>query len=90
VVADQPTLQSLIGCIADTRAEHGLLVSWSGFTAPVRQRANELYFRVRLWGREEVLAALLSVYDQLPEEIRAELPLRRIWSLVPAEDVSGA
>jgi restriction system protein len=84
VVADQPTLQGLLGCVQDTRAEHGLLVSWSGFTPPVRQRVNELYFRVRLWGREEILDALFSVYDQLPEELRAELPLHRIWALVPS------
>jgi len=86
IVADQPTLQSLIGCVQDAHAEHGLLVSWSGFKAPVRQRVNELYFRVRLWGREEILDALFSVYEQLPEEIRAELPLRRVWSLVPADE----
>jgi restriction system protein len=89
VVTDQPTLQSLIGCIADTQADQGLLVSWSGFTSPVRQRANELYFRVRMWGREEIITALFSVYDQLPEEVRAELPLRRIWSLVPEDSGAG-
>lgn len=89
IVADQPTLQSLIGCVQDTHAEHGLLVSWSGFKGPVRQRVNELYFRVRLWGREEILDALFSVYEQLPEEIRAELPLRKVWSLVPADERGG-
>lgn len=88
LVADQPTLQGLLGCVQDTHAEHGLLVAWSGFTGPVRQRANELYFRVRLWGREEILDALFSVYDALPEEIRADLPLHRIWALVP-DEVAG-
>lgn len=87
VVADQPALQGLLGCIQDTHAEHGLLVSWSGFTGAVRGRANDLYFRVRLWDREQILDALFSVYDRLPEEIRADLPLRRIWALVP-EDVT--
>jgi restriction system protein len=82
VIADQPALQSLIGNIHDTHADHGLIVSWSGFTAPVRRRVNELFFRVRLWGREELLDALFSTYDQLPEDIRAELPLRRTWTLV--------
>lgn len=90
VVADQPTLQGLIGCIHDTQADHGVLVSWSGFTPPVRQRVNELYFRVRLWGREEIIDALFSVYDHLPEEIRAELPLHRLWALVPASSVEAA
>ena len=89
VVTDQPTLQSLIGCIADTQADQGLLVSWSGFTSPVRQRANELYFRVRMWNREDIINALLSVYDRLPEDIRAELPLKPIWTLVPEGDATS-
>ena len=82
IIVDQPTLQGLIGCIADTRAGHGLLVSWSGFKSSVTSRSNELYFRVRLWDRQDILDALFSVYEKLPEEIRAELPLRRIWTLV--------
>lgn len=86
LIADQPTLQGLIGCISDVQAEHGLLVSWSGFTSPVRQRVNELYFRVRLWGRDEILDALFRTYDRLPESIRADLPLQRIWAYLPEED----
>lgn len=86
VTVDQPTLQSLTGCVQDAHADHGLLVSWSGFKPTVRKRTNELYFRVRLWGRDEIINALFSVYDKLPEEIRAELPLRRTWTLVPDEE----
>ena len=79
-------MQSLLGCIADTHAEHGLLVSWGGFKSSVRQRLNELYFRVRLWDRDDILNALFDSYEKLPEERRAELPLRRIWSLVPESE----
>jgi len=83
IIVDQPTLQSLLGCIQDVHADHGLLVSWSGFKTPVRQRVNELYFRVRLWGREEILDALFRTYDRLPEKIRAELPLQKVWVYLP-------
>lgn len=86
LVADQPTLQSLIGCIQGVRADRGLPVSWSGFTAPVRQRVNELHFCVRLWGRDEILNALFRTYDKLPENIRSDLPLQRIWACLPQED----
>lgn len=82
VTVDQPTLQGLIGSIHDTHADHGLIVSWGGFTGAVRRRTNELFFRVRLWGREELIDNLLAVYERLPEDIRAELPLRRTWTLV--------
>ncbi len=74
---DHPTLQSLLGCIDDSQADQGLLVSWSGFKPTVLRRTNELFFRVRLWGRDEIMDALLSVYNQLAEENRAEFPLRR-------------
>lgn len=86
VIADQPTLQSLIGAVQDTHADQGLLVCWGGFKKPVEQRRNELFFRIRLWGRSEVLDALFEVYDRLPEEFRAELPLRRTWMLVREDD----
>jgi restriction system protein len=86
---DQPTLQGLIGCVQDAHADQGLLVSWSGFKPTVTKRTNELYFRVRFWGRNEIVNALLSVYDRLPEEFRAELPLRRTWTLVPEDEEGG-
>jgi restriction system protein len=89
VVADQPTLQALIGAVQDTHADQGLLVCWGGFKKTVEQRRNELFFRIRLWGRTEILDALFEVYDKLPEAFRAELPLRRTWMLVP-EDEEGA
>jgi restriction system protein len=83
---DQPTLQALIGAVQDVHAEHGLLVSWGGFKQTVAKRRNELYFRIRLWGRKEIVDALFEVYDKLPEEFRAELPLRRTYTLVPDAD----
>lgn len=86
IVLDQPGLQALIGSVQDTHADHGLIVSWGGFTAPVKKRMNDLYFRVRLWGREELMTNLLAVYDSLPADIRAELPLRRVWSMVIEAD----
>lgn len=84
-----PDLQGLIGSVQDTQADYGLLVSWNGFTPPVRKRLNELYFRVRFWGRQELVDNLFSVYDDLPEAIRAELPLKRTWTLVPDEGEDG-
>ncbi|QGX99734.1 restriction endonuclease [Roseovarius faecimaris] len=87
---DQPTLQGLIGSTQDTQADHGLIVSWGGYTSAVRRRVNELYFRVRLWGRDELVDNLLANYERLPEDIRAELPLKRTWTLVleESEDLS--
>jgi restriction system protein len=85
VVVDQPTLQALIGAVTDAKASHGLLVSWRGFNRVVEKRRNELFFRIRMWGRTQLVDALLETYERLPEEFRAELALRRIWTLVPDE-----
>ena len=84
-VVDQPTLQALIGAVQDAQAHHGLLVSWGGFKRTVDARRNELFFRIRMWGRTQLVDALLETYERLPEEFRAELALRRIWTLVPDE-----
>jgi restriction system protein len=90
IAADHPTLQALIGAVQTTHADQGLLVSWGGFKKPVEQGRNELFFRIRLWGRIEVLDALFEVYDRLPEELRSELPLKRTWMLVPEDEEVSA
>jgi restriction system protein len=90
IIVDDPTLQSLIGAVHQLNATHGLLVSWSGFKSSVRKRTSQEYFKVRLWGRDDIVNSLLSVYDKLPEDIRAELPLQRVWMLVPGENEDGA
>ena len=90
IEVDHPTLQSLNGCIHDAGADHGLIVSWAGFKSTVRRETNKQYFRVRFWGRDEVIDAMLGVYDDLPEDIRAALPMRRTWTLVPEDEGEGA
>ena len=83
---DHPTLQSLKGCIHEAGADQGLIVSWGGFKQTVLKEINKQYFQVRFWGRSELVEAIFNVYDKLPEKIRTELPLRKIWTLVPEED----
>lgn len=90
IIVDDPTLQSLIGAVHQLNATHGLLVSWSGFKSSVRKRTSQEYFKVRLWSRDDIVNSLLSAYDKLPEDIRAELTLQKVWMLVPGEDESGA
>ena len=80
-----PDLQSLIGTVQDTQSDYALMVSWNGFTSPVRQRLTKLYFRVRFLGRKQILDNLFEVFEKLLEQIRIDLPLRRAWMLVPNE-----
>ena len=53
---------------------------------PCGEGVNDLFFRVRLWDRQELIDNLLATYSELPEEITAELPLRRTWTLVPDDE----
>jgi restriction system protein len=81
----QKTFNELLGVVSKFASEQGLLVSWGGFTNPVRQDARKDFFRIRLWDQGDVVDAVLQNYEKLDEEIKAELPLKRIWVLVNDE-----
>lgn len=83
VVVDAPTLRELQGVIGNFGATRGLMVSWGGFTKNARTEARRLFFQLRLWDADDLIREVEDVYDQLPQEIQADLPLRRIWTLVP-------
>ncbi len=67
--------------MADYAAEQGLLVCWGGFKDTVHREARTSYFRIRLWDQRDLLNALFDNYDRLDEDLRAELPLKRIWAV---------
>lgn len=76
---DRPTLDQLLGVMQNVQASHGLLVSWGGFKASIDKEEATQFFRVRLWDQGELINQVLEYYDKLDEDIRAELPLKRIW-----------
>ncbi len=86
---DQPidvkALRELRGIMKSFGADQGLLVSWGGFRQSVLGEARPLFFEIRLWDAGDVVASLLEHYDRLPAELQAELPLKRIWTLVLEE-----
>jgi restriction system protein len=82
---DVGVLRELQGVMRAFGAEHGLLVSWTGFKESVYQEARRAFFEIRLWDSNKLLQALLQYYESLPEDIQTELPLKRIWTLVPEE-----
>lgn len=83
---DRATLDQLIGTMQNFQAEQGLLVSWSGFKSSVDKERATQFFRVRLWDRDDLIENLLENYNNLDDEIRAELPLKRIWIVAYTED----
>jgi len=82
---DHPTLSQLLGTMQAVGAEQGLLVSWGGFKSTVEREVPRNFFKVRIWDATALLDQLFEHYDRLDEEIRAELPLKRIWTVVPDE-----
>jgi len=84
--ADIKAVRELQGAMKNFQASQGLFVSWGGFKTSVSQEAARLYFEIRLWGPDDLLREVFRLYDRLPEELQAELPLKRIWVLVPPSE----
>jgi restriction system protein len=83
---DRPTLDQLIGAMQNVGADQGLLVSWGGFKASVDRETAHHFFRVRLWDQDDLIDQLLEQYANLDEDLRTELPLKRIWTVAAQEE----
>lgn len=85
---DSPTVNQLIGTMQNVQADQGLFVAWGGFKQSVDREVPAQFFRVRLWDQDDLIGKLLASYDKLDADLRAELPLKRIWA-VAAPDQDG-
>ncbi|MFV1980575.1 MAG: restriction endonuclease [Rhodothermia bacterium] len=83
---DRPTVDKLLGAVSKFGAQEGLFVSWSGFRSNVRKELAPSFFRVRLWSQKELLEALFAHYDELDDDLKAELPLKRFWMVAAQND----
>ena len=83
---DRPTLDQLLGTMQNFRAEHGLLVSWGGFKSSVLKEQANQFFKVRFWDSDLVIEELLNSYEKLDDDKKAEIPLKRVWSLSLSDD----
>ena len=79
--ADRPEFTQLIGAMQSVGADQGLFVSWAGFKSTVLKEVPVQFFKVRVWNQEDLVEQLLDNYDKLDQDIKAELPLKRIWTL---------
>lgn len=83
---DRPTVDKLLGAMSKFNAPQGLFVSWGGFKATVQKELAQSFFKVRLWTQKELLDALFAHYDKLDDDLKAELPLKRIWTVAAQEE----
>lgn len=83
---DSPTLHQLVGSMQNVQADQGLLVSWGGFKSSVDREVPNQFFRVRLWDQDDLIEQMLAAYERLPDDLRAEIPLKRVWTIAAQED----
>ena len=76
---ERTVLDQLLGAMQKFKADQGLLVSWGGFRRTIHAEEASEFFRVRLWGQDELVDQVLLHYDQLDEKIKQKLPLKQIW-----------
>jgi restriction system protein len=85
-LADRPEFTQLIGAMQSVAADQGLFVSWSGFKSTVVKEVPSQFFKVRLWNANDLIEQLLANYEKLDPDIKAEIPLKRIWTIATPED----
>jgi restriction system protein len=77
-----PVVTQLLGSVSKHGSAQGLLVAWGGVTPQARKALLDNYFRVRMWDASDLVDRVTRYYSQLPEEIRADLPLKQVWIAV--------
>jgi restriction system protein len=79
-------VNELKGALGMHSADQALLVAWGGITKPAEELRQTQRLTIRVWTSEEVIDRLFEVYERLPDDMRARIPLKRTWIL----DVSEA
>lgn len=82
---DVKVLRELQGVVTSSGAEQGLVVSWNGFTSSALKQSRERFFSIRTWDSGDLLKNIFRHYDDFDDGLKAELPLKRIWTLVREE-----
>jgi restriction system protein len=83
---DIKVFNELQGAMASFGAELGLIVAWGGYKSTVEKEAARHFFKMRIWDADILVQMIQENYGKLPAAIQAELPLKRIWTLVQEED----
>ncbi len=87
---ERPVMDQLVGTMQHVGADQGLLVCWGGFKKTVMAELPRLFFKVRMWDQNDLIEQFLANYDKLSEDLRADIPLKRIWAVASQEDDAEA
>lgn len=83
---DVRVVRELQGVLGRIGANQGLIVSWAGMNKKAEAEVRREFFKVRVWNADDLIRELTDVYDQLPDDLQAELPLKRIWTLALGDE----
>lgn len=57
-----------------------------GFKGNVQKDLASQFFRLRLWTQKELFEQLFEQYERLDEDLKADLPLKRVWMVASQDD----
>ena len=80
------TVREFNGVMDSFGAEAGLIVAWGGFQRQVDKEAARQYFKIRLWDADDLVQMIQENYDKISESIQSDLPLKKIWILLPEDE----
>ena len=75
--------------MSNVSAEQGLLVCWGGFKKTVKDVTAQNFFRVRLWDQNDLLDQFLAHYDRFDDDLKASVPLKRVWAVASGDGDAG-
>lgn len=85
-LVERSVISQLQGTMSSVGADYGLLVSWHGFKSTViRDERQSRFFQIRLWDRDDLLEQVQLHYEGFSDEMKADLPLKRLWVLAAGE-----
>jgi restriction system protein len=85
---DSKIIRELMGVMSKVGANQGLIVAWGGFNSGAINEAKDSFFSIRTWDQGVLLEEIFKYYDRFDDELKAALPLKRIWGLVLEEESS--
>ena len=44
------------------------------------------FFSLRLWDQDKIVEELLENYEKLDDSLKAEIPLKKIWTFIEEDD----
>jgi restriction system protein len=83
---DIKVFNELQGSMTNFGADQGLIVTWGGYKNTVEKEAARHFFKMKIWDANTLVQMIQDNYENLSEEIQAELPLKQIWALVPEDE----